>query len=292
MLDHSHLPRPVVHIVVCLMAAWVCAAAPALANLRAPIRVDRAPSTALYPPSGQGEPGPALSALGERLVFSCAGSGCRVEAEYRVQAAAAASWTFEFVLPAGQPVTVELGDNRQSAQTVPAEPYSQREAEAFGWTRQGFHPEGLTLHRARFQGALPAGESRIRVSYFQPHSSVEHGHSYFSDGRFVDTVVYELWPLREWSRAAGFRIDLEVRMARDEPSWWASHVGTVRGLRCHQSIERLRQPQEVPGFDPHRSEPISTEPAQQGAQLVLRATLGPEIADRLACDFGDEDLLR
>jgi hypothetical protein len=251
------------------------------------MRIGRPPSSALYPPVGQGEPAAGLTALGERLTFTCSGNGCRVEAEYRVRAEAAGRFAFEFVLPAGQPVTVEVGEERLGARTVPAEPYSAREQLAFPWAGEGRVPGDLELHRARFEGALPSGEGRIRVSYFQPHSSFELGHGYFSKGRFVDTVDYEIWPLGEWPRAEGFRIELEVRMSREPPAWWTRNP---RSLACHGVTRVVPRPEEVQTFT--RSQPVPGEPRQEGDRLVLRAVLGPELPDSLSCSFGAQDLLR
>lgn len=201
----------------------------ASANLRAPMRIPQAPSTALWRPAD------GITVLAERLRLDCEASGCRVEAQYDVEVASAQPVALEFVLPAQAQVSAELRPEGGAPVILPTttEPLaldSLTEAE-----RGRLHDvpsEGVEVARARFTAALPAGRSTLVMSYPQPLGSIEVGHSYFGDGELVAEAHYHLWPLKAWDLAPDFSLDLAVSWPREEPGLWDRMWGDYASIGC------------------------------------------------------------
>lgn len=273
-----------------VLALSLIAPAAAQANLRAPFEILQPPSSALAPPpASPASSGPAPRVLAESLDLQGGAPGApyQVRATYRVHAERAADYALSFVLPG--PAVVQAIVNDAPPQTVAS---AEPPARPRPYDRRDPPP-----HSARFTASLRPGENRITVRYQQPVAQLEHGHSYFSKGRFVDTIRYELWPLREWPLAPDFRLDLEVRIPRPAPGFFARARHRYRMLRC-QGVSRPAAPQQNPA--PPEQEavppapvvtPLTTQLLQEGDTLRLQAALSTTFPDTLRCHSGDADLL-
>jgi hypothetical protein len=178
----------------------------AVANLRAPGRVEAAPSGALAKPPA------ALAVKGERLTVRCELEACEVEARYAIDAEQALETALEFVMP-GAP-----------ARTAPVT------ATVNGKPRPAAVDPGGS--QARFSAPLVAGANEVLVRYRQPLAADEHDYGYFKKGRWVHRFRYEVWPLKGWKLAPGFELALEVSLDRPPPGFFQRHFGTLRSLGC------------------------------------------------------------
>lgn len=253
----------------CLILSTLLAA-PARANLRAPVEVHKSPSSTLYR-----TPGP-LVVKGEDLSFVCSRQACAVTAVYHVQASKAARLPLEFICPGKNTLTVRVGTSklapaRITSVLLPATERKKVEAAMGGMARR--RPG---LHKARFVADLRQGKNRIIIRYQQQLSALERDYGYFKKGRYVHRLQYELWPLKGWKLDPKFLLNLKVKLQRKAPSWWKRTFGTVTSLAC------VKQ---------GKGRAITVKPRQQGAYLVLAARMGAGFPDRLTCRIGDEDLL-
>ncbi len=237
--------------------------ATALGNLRAPLVVVEPGSSALAPAEG-------VTVHGERLSFACdAVHACEVTAVYRLESAAAQEVSLAFVSPDEAKLRVRLGETAlEVPRTVPlgADVVWQLEDRGAALPRR----TGRRLHEARFRIALPAGRSELEVRYLQPLSLEERGHGYFTDGDLYRSFAYELWPLRGWTLADGFAIELRVAVQDAPRGLGARLFGTGNGLRC----EGLPAGGDL------------GEARHDGERLVLEARLGASFPDRLRCESG------
>lgn len=241
---------------------------PASANLRAPVVIPEFPSSALAAPAAP------LVVEGERLTFLCGADSCLVTAQYDVGSAAASRVQLDFVLPAEVPVTATTNSDRDSVQVVPAAPLRPEEARSLPLDG----PRTSRLFRARFQSALKEGPNTVTVRYSQRLGAREVDYGYLKkEGRMVQRMSYELWPLREWKRSAAFRVKLSVAVERPAPGWWKRRFGNPRSVTCMTS------------------DPAAPVPAgrleQRGGRLWYEAEIGPSIPDRITCFTADEDLM-
>jgi hypothetical protein len=241
--------------------------ASAHANLRAPVVVRESPSTALAAPDA------GITVDGEALRFACSAVACDVTAEYDVVAEDAVRVRLDFVLPVEGPVTAVTNGASGAVTVVSAQP--RRPSEARGLPRG--EPAAPGLFRAGFESALRAGRNRVSVRYAQPLGAGEVGYGYGKKGRMVQRFRYELWPLREWSRGASFRLRLAVSMERPAPGWWQSRFGRVRSVTCLSSDPAAPQ--------------LAARREQRGEYLWYEAEIGPTIPDRITCYLGDVDLM-
>ncbi len=257
------------------VAVLATAALPASANMRAPKVRPEPPSSALHRAGGD------LVALGERLALDCTVEECRIEAVYRVRAAAAASYAFEFILPARVAVTVQAGGETLPVDLAAAEPDALHAPPLTSEFGIALRPPAGTLYAARFTARLPAGESTIVVRYAQRTTAWEAKYGYFTKSRFLHALQYELWPLAEWPLAPDFALDLDVRLARPAPGLWTRLFGTPLALGCsvYETVEG-RPARRTAG------------PARQdGDRVVVTARLAAPVPERLMCHIGDQDLL-
>lgn len=239
-----------------------------LANLRAPVVIPASPSAALAAPSA------SLIVESEELGFVCGSDSCQVSARYAVTSAGPATVRLEFILPTEGPVTATTNADRETVQVVPASPLQPEELQSLGAAERG----APGLFRAGFQSALRAGPNTVTIRYSQPLGAEEVGHGYAKKkGRMVQRFRYELWPLREWTRSAGFRVKLAVAIERPAPGWWERTLGKPRSVTCLTSDTTAPVP--------------AGRLEQKGGQLWYEAELGPSIPDRITCFIGDENLM-
>jgi hypothetical protein len=249
------------------------------ANIRAPIVFPRPPSSAVQPlQEGDGagaRPAADLEVLGETLTFRCGAFACDVEARYRIAARRGATVPLAFVLPSATPVAVKVGAAAAPVSVVAAPPEALGDRDVNSLELHALENQNLQVLQARFTATFVPGENVVDVTYQQQLGQREYGHSYFSKGRFVDFFRYELWPLREWRHAPGFRVDGDVMITRPHTSWWGRLFSKSRSLGCAGNSEELawRALQE------------------RGDELHFLFRFGDPIPRRLWCEIGDEDLV-
>ena len=209
--------------------------------------------------------------LREDLTFRCRKAACNVVATYLVDCDRAASVSLDFLVPVKARVTGRIGA-APGVVTVAAGdsalPALEKRVDL------GSHylvrDERLPpLYRATVSGNLTAGRNQIVFEYEQPLGAKERGHGYFKKGSMEPEFFYLLWPLKEWTRARDFAIDLRVEIDRVPPSWWKRTFGDPADVTCGN---------EVAG----RGE-------QVGGQLIYRARLGDPFPDALHCRISDWD---
>jgi hypothetical protein len=249
----------------CLGCALVLLSRPVLGNIRAPEILPQGPSTAAFPVG----PAEGLEVLREELSFKC-GASCAVEARYRIRAREAVTLDLSFVLPVRAPLRVTVGSKSAPARIADTPEGTLKDADLPALER--LNPLPRTF-QATFTAPFVAGENTVVVAYDQPLGKHEHGHGYFTKGRFTDFFRYELWPLSEWHHAPGFRIDGEVVIDRPPPSWWKRTFSQPRAVGCF--------------FD--RGDRYSLE--QRGDQLRLVFRFVDPLPKRLWCHIGDQDLV-
>jgi hypothetical protein len=240
---------------------------PARANLRAPRRVPHDGSSALYPAAGN-------EVLREELSFACKHNACVVTARYTVRAREAQELALSFIVPGAVRVRTSVSGKEQEARMVESEALDPRELASLSLdTRQ----DPQTLHKASFNALLQAGENVIEVRYTQPGDGVERDYGYFSDGSFVYQVRYELWPLKEWTLAADFKLTLNVSYQREKtPSAWKRLFGRFDTIACaNEQGKRV-------GKRASRSERTSNWSSTLSAK---------QLPDRLICSMGRESLV-
>ena len=234
----------------------------AQANMRAPVSTREPPGSVLTGSNG-------LTVLHENLRVEC-NDACVVVAMYSVAAASDGDYQFTFVTPDPAQLAVKVN---QTPVDVAHGPLAVDQARRIGEinARARARPPA----QARFETALRAGHNEIQVSYRQAHGLQEHGHSYFSKGRFVRHFRYELWPLKEWARAPDFTLDLVVLLPSEPPGYFARRSG--------------RYPVIVCGADENSTLP-QARTIRSDTQLEYHVRFS-EFPDHLFCRIGDADLL-
>jgi hypothetical protein len=238
--------------------------------MRAPEIRPRAPSTAAFPAG----PADAIEVLGETLRFVCGDDACDVEATYRLRAREAVALDLSFILPSPQPVTARVGRAAAPVEVAAAPPSAVRDDDVPRDERMGWADRPPPVYQARMSASLVAGDNVVVVTYRQPLGQYERDHGYFSKGRFLGFFRYELWPLGEWKRAAGFRLDGDVAIHRPAPSWWQRTFSKVRSVGCR-------------GLDPA----AGGAREQRGDELHFAFHVTDPIPKRLWCFIGDDDLV-
>ncbi|HEY8926422.1 MAG TPA: hypothetical protein VIU64_18700, partial [Polyangia bacterium] len=254
------------------------------ANARAPLIEPQAPSSAarLLPATAGGAGGRAddpLAAadpqvLDESLRVRCRERDCDVEARYRIRLRQAATLHLAFVLPSPTPVSVKVGSAASEVGVAAAPPESLRIEDGDQLEQHALERRKTPVYEARFRAPFAAGENTLAVTYRQPLGRSEHGHGYFSKGRFTDFFRYEVWPLSEWKHAPAFHVDAEVAIHRPAPSWWARLTSKARSVGCRGSQALARTALE-----------------QRGDDLLFSFHLADPLPARFWCEVGDEDLV-
>jgi hypothetical protein len=243
---------------------------PALGNARAPKVVPQAPSTAAFPIAAATD----IAVVGEDLGFECEtdSHSCTVMARYRLHAPKAVSVELAFVMPQPAPLTVTVGSGAAPTRVSAAPAGALRDEDLDPWERER-DTAPLPKYQAVFTAPLAAGENTVTAAYQQPLGQYEHGHGYFSKGRFTDYFRYELWPLAEWRHAPGFSISGTLSIHRPPPSWWTRNFSEPRSIGC-DGLEGV----------PHSL-------SQRGDELALKFKLADPLPKRLWCHIGDRDLV-
>ncbi len=275
----------------------------ARANIRAPFEAAETPSASLRPPGADQE------VKEETLRFECEDpqrdlykdprqTRCQVSATYVIKDDSTAPHTvmLEFILPVSAPPRWHQADPSAAAQVpeVTAAVNQDSPAQARSeWVpdveRAAFRPrrapsppgsadlpvsgdEKRPLLLSRFPATLRPGENRVNVRYKQLLSYQEHGYGYFHKGYFTQELQYELWPLKEWRRAAGFSLHITVTLPREPPSRWSRFFHTQLDIRCGDSPY------------PAAADPQLT--AQQGDRLIYDVTMRGDFPDQFFCIMG------
>ncbi len=217
--------QPAVLVVVTLTVA-----ASAAANSRKPIEVAQHGSRAMtHPLEG-------VEVNSEDLRFTCEADVCRVTATYELTAKQTARGTMRFVLPTQQEVVARVnGEIAKIAveELTPEVPRSR-------WGDDTPQP----LWQAAFTASIRAGENTMQVRYKQPLGLIETRQSHLGSSDFAFTLSYELWPLKEWSLAATFNLDVGFDIARDKGFWdWLKAPDPV--LDCEGMPKTARKVVEV-----------------------------------------------
>jgi hypothetical protein len=263
-------PRRRAATALAALALLALTAPPAAANVRAPRRTPGMPSSAAGPPAGD----PKATVLRETLSFRCQGTTCRVTARYTVDADRAAPVTLDFMLPVAAAVTARAGNAPAAVAVATADPAAADLDRRLKLRDHYLVPDDQPLpplFRATVALPLSAGRNELTFEYDQPLAALERGHGYFKKGRLVSELYYLLWPLKEWTRAPDFAIELALEIDRSPPSWWQRTFGHPTDVSCGPQVPGTR--------------------AQVGGQLLFRARLGAQFPDVLTCQIGEDDLL-
>lgn len=184
-------------------------------NMNAPFQVTKYPSGALENKSK------GLFVNSENLSFECTAiypnvsekeTYCTVIAKYSISADASGNHRFEFILPSKQDVEVKIQSEKKS---VNLEKIQANDLIKFGIstillkTSEKEESE-VSVYIAKFEGKIEKGNSEIVVSYRQDFSISQIGKSYVSSGTYNSDFRYFLWPLKEWSMADDFKMEISV----------------------------------------------------------------------------------
>lgn len=237
----------------------------AMANMRAPDNYWPGSSSALSKAAG-------LKVLGETLLFDCGEESCDVDAIYTVQADRPLDLTFEFMLPVQTTVNAWVAGHKVPTDTLPFGGWRNDRDDPRVPRTYGRHDESRPIYRAIFQGRLDAGANRVEVRYVQPLGADEAAYGYFTTSRWIRVFGYELKPLKEWSLAEDFALDIFVSTPRTPPgeSAWSSIFSKKRSIECFMPNPAI---------------------IEQDDKIVYSVRLGRDFPDRLICQMGDRDLL-
>ncbi|WNI84118.1 hypothetical protein [Citrobacter portucalensis] len=228
------------------------------ANMRAPMHINHAPSFSLaVPQTGR------LTVEKEKLNIDCDYQHCDVQAVYFVRSDTPEDLAFIFVLPENTPVEARVTGTLRSTSVTKDEMHT--------WTSP--EPDGrqLPLYQAAFSGSIKAGMNIINIKYRQPLTILERAYGYFTDSRSIEQFTYQLGPLKEWTLADNFSLQVTLSSLRKRPErdgGWS--------LMKSRAIDCL-QPDQVQEND--------------SDHLNLMLTFGKNFPDTLVCQIGDSDLL-
>lgn len=237
------------------------------ANIRGPQEDPHDGSSSLYPVTG-------LTVEREELRFICRLRACDVSATYTLTAQRAQQVKLSFILPDHAQVQV-----RQSGQTLPArivesEPLDVREQRSIS---RAWRKPTPVLRTASFHASLSQGTSQLEIRYTQRSDARELDYGYFSDGRFLYQIRYEVWPLKEWTLAPSFKLAWHVSFERSAaPSLFKRWFGKVDTLQCQD--EKGRQ--------------LGAALPRAGLRVSFsRELTAAALPERLICRLGPEDLV-
>lgn len=239
----------------------------AMANMRAPDNYWPGFSGALSSAAN-------LKVLGETLLFDCDEEKCDVDAIYTIKADSPLDLSFEFILPVQTKVSAWVAGRKAAADTTPfGEWRNDDDDPRVPADYQNYHSGSRLIYRATFQGRLDAGTNRVEVRYAQPLGDIEADYGYFSTkSRWIKVFGYELKPLKEWSLAEDFALDIFVSMPSRSPdeSIWSSIFSEKRSIECFMPDATI---------------------TKQDDKIVYSVRRGRDFPDRLVCQMGDQDLL-
>jgi hypothetical protein len=186
--------------------------ATAFANMRAPVRIERAHTLVKSEQAGK------IKVLAETLEFHCPESyqgkpnteifsvrACDTRARYKI-AADGESVKLTFLFSGTGRVTWKHGDKIFTGEA--------RVFKKDGSPRCSYCPDSIKNVLAAEQTLdLAKGENDIEISYRQGLAYDEHGHGYFSDGKWIQGFTYELWPIAEWQWGEKFALELKFSVA-------------------------------------------------------------------------------
>lgn len=272
------------------------------ANMRPPITVHNGPSSSLRAPAE------GLVVQEEFLRFDFVESIATVTAEYKIHCKQPGERLFEFVLPAQlglenlknrlmRPAELEITAevNRIPVEVDPVQPintqqdFEQELADFIQSRIKGMADRDANytsnviqrvmaeladrMYVAQFTGDLRPGENILRVTYQQPLAREEFGHSKLRNGRFADTLVYELSPLQGWPLADDFQIRMELTTSKS--GWWSTFRGRSNKLMlCGPEGKKLE----------------STVQHENGRQL-LKAVFNHDFPARVKAYYGNADIV-
>jgi hypothetical protein len=261
----------------------LCAACSAQANMRAPFSVVQASSSALHATV----PVAGLLVHGEVLSMDCTLKACEVVATYRIQSAVEQDVKLVFVLPNNVAVQAQVNETQVDVAVARVEQPSEMEQWALKMDARTRYPALEILHQATFGGYLQQGANTIEVRYTQPLSMHERDLGYFRNGRMVSTLVYEVWPLKQWTLAPDFELALRVRFEPVvPPGFWAKLGTRAQALQC-STAHKPADP-EAARYGMHERKVLESAWQNESAVRFHAANL----PDRLICEMGDEDLLK
>ncbi len=243
----------------------------AQANARAPKMHPKSPSSAIAFPGFD----PGLTIQSEKLTFICGSESCLVKAVYLIHAVRDVQVDFDFMVPSKNKVSVILGKKKQEVMAVPAPVAWMRDSQDKIKYEHGLYLlEGKVppIYRASVTIALHAGTNKIEFSYRQELSLVEVRHGYFTESKFVRRIEYLLGPIKEWRKTDDFKIDFEMKIYREPPSWFERTFGHPITIGCF-----LEHPAKVKQID---------------NRLVFQTTFRRSFPDILKCRIGQDDLIR
>jgi hypothetical protein len=184
----------------------------ATANLRAPVNITSASGTL----TGVSEK--RVRVLGETLDFRCPSahvgkpdyrvfetSNCHGTITYDIEAEETTA-TFQFVYSGGSSVIWQLGDARHRSA---ARKMTSTETKSCTYCPR----EMQNLFVSEQQLRLLPGHNQLTVEYDQSLFYSEHGHGYFSGGKWQQGFAYELWPIAEWNWGNNMTAKLRLQIA-------------------------------------------------------------------------------
>ena len=140
---------------------------------------------------------------------------CNIEAKYFVETSQELSLDLEFILPHFGSIVYKtapesaaaLATGIADARPVNPDTYNsllQRPFEIWSNNQEYF------LYAADFSVTLRKGNNLIMVSYSVPLDVSETSHGYFTGSKWSSGVGYELWPLKQWTLAQDFMLEINA----------------------------------------------------------------------------------
>lgn len=259
-------------------AAILLNATDCFANLRPPKIIHHPPSSTLYRLSAD----PIV--VREEMNVECDQHICDVVAKYIIDVENRFSAEVDFMIPGEIDVSVKVGQNSAPVRKKSV-PYGKdpREKDA---GKDPFFGIFNPLFRASFPLSLEQGQHEILIQYRQPLSQKEFGYGYFSEGYFVGTFQYELWPIKEWKIAPDFALNLFVALKSNSLSWWEQLVDDI-SVRC--SVTTFTPCKNTGGSTSEICRTVENLHASEDlGLLVVKTQMHIPLPDRLSCDIGLE----
>lgn len=240
------------------------------ANMRAPMSVFEFPSSALE--NAQQTKNKSKSHLEvqyEALKINCDPHQCTIDAVYYVTAQKNEQLIFTFILPAQAKIDATVNESPVESALSPLSETSKYRELINQRSHYQLTPSSDKIYQAKFLGSVKEGNNVIAVRYVQPLSIIEARYGYFVKSRFVSEFVYILGPLKEWKKAANFKINLEVSSPRKKAK--SSIFDKQQSIKCTLPQEKI---------------------AYEKDKIIYSSVLGSNFPDLLTCRIGDKDLVK